>query len=56
MMGNPKASSIALAPVKNPGSGEPGPERAVEQPRDFHFAVTWFTLFSHLDPILWRVL
>lgn len=24
---------------------------ALEQPRDFHFAVTWVTLFAQLDPI-----
>src|ERR1700722_17600066 len=45
MMGNPKASSVApLAPVASH-------ERAPEQPRDFHFAVTWVTLFTHLDLI-----
>jgi len=26
-------------------------EQAPEQARDFHFAVTWVTLFAHLDPI-----
>jgi len=26
-------------------------ESAHEQARDFHFAVTWVTLFAHLDPI-----
>jgi hypothetical protein len=26
-------------------------EQATEQARDFHFAVTWVTLFAHLDPI-----
>jgi hypothetical protein len=46
-MGNSKASSIApLAPAPAPGVPE-----AVEQPRDFHFAVTWVTLFAHLDLI-----
>jgi hypothetical protein len=45
MMGNPKASSVApLTPVASH-------ERAPEQPRDFHFAVTWVTLFTHLDLI-----
>lgn len=28
-----------------------GPEPAFEQPRDFHFAVTWASLFTHLDLI-----
>lgn len=46
-MGYPKASSVApLTPV---------PELCVpeadEQPREFHFAVTWVTLFAHLDLI-----
>lgn len=26
-------------------------EQPLEQPRDFHFAVTWVTLFAHLNPI-----
>jgi hypothetical protein len=26
-------------------------EQPTEQPRDFHFAVTWVTLFAHLNPI-----
>lgn len=38
-------------PVENPGSIEFGPEQSFEQARDFHFAVTWVTLFAHLDPI-----
>ena len=42
------ASSVApLTAVKNQGFINAGPE----QPRDFHFAVTWVTLFAHLDPI-----
>lgn len=32
-------------------SAAEGPVQAVEQARDFHFAVTWVTLFAHLDPI-----
>jgi hypothetical protein len=28
-----------------------GAQQPVEQARDFHFAVTWVTLFAHLDPI-----
>jgi hypothetical protein len=52
MMGNPKASLVApLTPVASPGAAEFGPEQTPEQPRDFHFAVTWVTLFAHLDLI-----
>ena len=48
-MGNSKASSVTPLPaVEIPGLLEPGPEQA----REFHFAVTWITLFAHLDPIL----
>jgi hypothetical protein len=51
-MGNPMASSIApLSAIESPGSIEFAPDRAAEQARDFHFAVTWVTLFAHLDPI-----
>jgi hypothetical protein len=47
-MGNSKASSVAQPPtVETPGLIESGQEQA----RDFHFAVTWVTLFAHLDPI-----
>ena len=47
-MGNSKASSVAQPPaVEIPGFIESGQEQA----RDFHFAVTWVTLFAHLDPI-----
>jgi hypothetical protein len=49
-MGNAKASSVApLAPAL-----EPAIQVAIqedEQPREFHFAVTWVTLFAHLDLI-----
>jgi hypothetical protein len=46
----PKASPVALPnPTERSGSIELGPEP--EQARDFHFAVTWVTLFAHLDPI-----
>jgi hypothetical protein len=52
MMGNPKASSVApLTPVAGHGAVDFGPEQASEQPRDFHFAVTWVTLFAHLELI-----
>jgi hypothetical protein len=47
-MGNSKASSVAQPPaVVIPGVIESGQEQA----RDFHFAVTWVTLFAHLDLI-----
>jgi hypothetical protein len=47
-MGNSKAKSVAQLPaVEIAGAVESGPEPA----RDFHFAVTWVTLFAHLDPI-----
>jgi hypothetical protein len=49
-MGNPKASSVApLTPLESPGSIQDASAQATEQPRDFHFAVTWVTLFAHLD-------
>jgi hypothetical protein len=48
-MGNTKASSVAPLPAEKPsGLAKPVPEQA----RDFHFAVTWVTLFLHLDPVL----
>jgi hypothetical protein len=48
-MGNLKASSVTPLPaVEIPGLVESGSE----QTREFHFAVTWITLFAHLDPIL----
>jgi hypothetical protein len=55
-MGSPKASSVApLNPSMSHGSVEFEPEQTpyhrVDRPRDFHFAVTWVTLFVHLDPI-----
>jgi hypothetical protein len=51
-MGNLKASSVApITQVASPLSNELGGEQPREQPRDFHFAVTWVTLFAHLDPI-----
>jgi hypothetical protein len=47
-MGNSQASSVAQQPaVDIPVAIESGHE----QPRDFHFAVTWVTLFAHLDLI-----
>jgi hypothetical protein len=55
-MGNPRASSVApLASGGSAGSIELGPEQSFEQgpeqARDFHFAVTWVTLFAYLDPV-----
>ncbi len=51
-MGNPKASSVApLTVIESLGSRDPSPEQALVQARDFHFAVTWVTLFAHLNPI-----
>jgi hypothetical protein len=32
-------------------SAAEGSDQSVEQARDFHFAVTWVTLFAHLDLI-----
>src|ERR1700722_14659684 len=46
------AMSSASSPLITRGdSVGAGPEQAVKQARDFHFAVTWVTLFAHLDPI-----
>jgi hypothetical protein len=51
-MANLKASSIApLAAVDATSSMQPSAEQASEEPRAFHFAVTWATLFEHLDLI-----
>lgn len=51
-MGTSKASSAApRSVVENPGSMELSPVQATSQPRDFHFAVTWVTLFAYLDLI-----
>jgi hypothetical protein len=51
-MGNLKASPVApIAPMAGSPSNELGAEQPMEQARDFHFAVTWVTLFAHLDPI-----
>lgn len=50
-MGNPQANLVAA--VESAGRPVPLQTEAeiVEQPRDFHFAVTWVTLFAHLDLI-----
>jgi hypothetical protein len=50
-MGNSMASSVApLTAVETPGAVDLG-EQPSQQIRSFHFAVTWVTLFAHLDPI-----
>ena len=52
IMGNSMASSVApLTAVETPGTVDLGPEQPSQQVRSFHFAVTWVTLFAHLDPI-----
>jgi len=50
-MGNPQANLVAA--FESPETPVPPNREAaeVEQPRDFHFAVTWVTLFAHLDLI-----
>lgn len=49
-MGNPQANLVAR--FESPAPPAPSTARAeVEQPRGFHFAVTWVTLFAHLDLI-----
>src|ERR1700722_2936201 len=46
------AMSSASSPLITRGNSVgAGPEQGVEQARDFRFAVTWVTLFAHLDPI-----
>lgn len=50
VMGNSNASSVAR-PLESQELSQPGFERAPEHPREFHFAVTWVTLFAHLDLI-----
>src|ERR1700730_812665 len=47
-MVNYKASPV----VPLPAGGTPDPLGAsTTLARDFHFAVTWITIFAHLDPI-----
>jgi hypothetical protein len=51
-MGTSKASSVApRSAVDDAGSIELSQVQAAGQTRDFHFAVTWVTLFAHLDLI-----
>lgn len=47
-MGSRNATSVAPL-IPNESAGDT--ELACEQPRDFHFAVTWVSLFAHLDLI-----
>ncbi|HEX5226673.1 MAG TPA: hypothetical protein VFW44_03145 [Bryobacteraceae bacterium] len=49
-MGNPSAKSAAKL-LESLELSQAGVETAQEQPRDFHFAVTWVTLFAQLDLI-----
>lgn len=42
------ARTSSLAPQHNPPLT---PDELAEQPRDFHFAITWATLFADLDVI-----
>lgn len=44
-MGNPQANLVDAFEAPPTAAAE------LEQPRDFHFAVTWVTLFAHLDLI-----
>src|SRR5277367_629576 len=49
-MGNSKASSFAPLALQGASAPSEVPEHASDvQPRGFHFAVTWVTLFAHLD-------
>jgi len=49
-MGISKASSVApLAAVEGAAAVESSGEQSFDRPRHFHFAVTWVTLFAHLD-------
>ncbi len=51
-MATSKASSVALlAAVEGAAAVQSSGEQSFERPRDFHFAVTWVTLFAHLDLI-----
>jgi hypothetical protein len=51
-MRNSMASSIAPLPSTDASRVEElRSQPEFEQPRDFHFAVTWIGLFAHLDPV-----
>lgn len=47
MVNRDATSVVPLIPNQSAGESTLAPE----QPRDFHFAVTWVTLFAHLDLI-----
>ena len=48
-MGNPQANLVAALESPEAPVAPKTEVSDVEQPRDFHFAVTWVTLFAHLD-------
>lgn len=48
-MGNPQANSVAAFESPETAIAPKTEVAEVERPRDFHFAVTWVTLFAHLD-------
>jgi hypothetical protein len=48
-MGNPQANLAAAFESSEAQLPTNAEAAEVEQPRDFHFAVTWVTLFAHLD-------
>lgn len=50
-MGNPQVNFAAAFESPETPAAVDTKVAEVEQPRDFHFAVTWFTLFAHLDLI-----
>src|ERR1700761_5541669 len=51
-MGNPKASSVAPAmPLEGESIVDVDLNANELNPREFHFAVTWVTLFARLDPL-----
>jgi hypothetical protein len=50
-MGNPQANPVAALQSPETPASRKTTVAEVEQPRDFQFAVTWVTLFAHLDLI-----
>jgi hypothetical protein len=51
-MGTSSAGSATVRAVtERSGLIEADGGQGTEQPRDFHFAVTWVALFNYLDPI-----
>jgi len=51
MLNLPAVMPAALSPALSHEDDARPNEIDTEQPRDFHFAVTWFTLFAHLNLI-----